>query len=275
MRRARLAAAQMSARPGDKEYCLGRIAALAREAGEQGVGLVCFPELASTGFMGEGMRDLAERIPGPATEVLSCLARERRLWMVVGMAETHPDGAEPYNSVVVIDSSGEIRCVHRKLLLFPGEVGAFTPGDKPTLVDLPFARAGIIICYEFAFPGYISGLVDRGAELILHPAAWLMTPAKAELGYNPEGFRALGMARAVENTVWYLGANQYGIYDDSGTMDAIGMSAVIAPWAEILGEVRKGEGLAVADVDFDSAAPWREKVAPYLADRRRVNPWQD
>ena len=275
MRRARLAAAQITVRPGDKGYNLARMVQLAAEAGAQTVGLVCFPELCSTGFVRAGMAELAEPIPGPTSQAIAALSREHRLWTAAGVAEAHPDGEQPFNSVVVIDSGGEIRAVYRKCLLFPGEVGSFTRGSRPCLVDLPFTRAGIVICYEYAFPAYVSGLVDRGAELILHPAAWVMTPTKARLRYNPDGFRAVGVARAVENTVWHLSANQSGIYDDSGDMVAVGRSAIIAPWAEVLAEVVAGEGLAIADVDFDAADEWRTKAAPYVADRKGWDPWRD
>lgn len=275
MRRARLAAAQVTVRPGDKEYNLTRLRQLAAEAGAERVSLVCFPELCSTGFVRARMGELAEPVPGPTTDAVAALAKEHHLWIAAGLAERHPEGREPYNSVAVIDADGELRAVYRKLLLFPGELGAFSTGSHPCLVDLPFTRAGIIICYEYAFPAYVSGLVDRGAELILHPAAWVMTPTKARLRYDPDGFRAVGVARAVENTVWHLSANQYGRYDDAGEMEAVGRSAIIAPWAEVLAEVATGEGLAIAEVDFDSAGEWREKAAPYLADRRRRDPWHD
>jgi predicted amidohydrolase len=275
MRLARLATAQITVHPGDKEHNLGRLRALAAEAGTQKVGLVCFPELCSTGFVRAGMGELAEPIPGPTTEAIAAQAKEHHLWIAAGVVESHPEGREPYNSVVVISADGEIRAVHRKLLLFPGEVGAFSTGDRPCLVDLPFARAGVLICYEYAFPGYVAGFVDRGAELILHPAAWVMTPTKARLRYNADGFRAVGMARAIENTVWHLSSNQYGVYDDSGEMEAVGRSAIIAPWAEVLAEVAPGEGLAIADVDFDSAEEWRQRAAPYLVDRGRYDPWRE
>ncbi len=274
MRRARLAAAQLTVRPGDKEYNLARVGQLTAEAAGQRADLVCFPELCTTGFVRTGMAGLAEPIPGPTTEAMAALARKHHLWLAAGLAEVHPEGRQPYNSVVVIDDDGKLQAVYRKLLLFPGEVGAFSTGSHPCLVDLPFTRAGLIICYEYAFPAYLSGLVDRGAELILHPAAWVMTPTKARLRYDPDGFRAVGVARAVENTVWHLSANQYGIYDDAGEMEAVGRSAIIAPWAEVLAEVTAGEGLAVAEVDFDSADEWREKAAPYLVDRKRRDPWR-
>jgi len=52
----------------------------------------------------------------------------------------------------------------------------------------------------------------------------------------------------------------------------VGQSAVIAPWGEVLAEVRDGSGVAVARVDLERAQGWRDAAAPYLDDRRRLAP---
>jgi nitrilase len=194
--------------------------------------------------------------------------------MIVGMVEADPGGGRPYNAAVVIDPSGSVASVYRKVYLFSGEREQFARGQRPCLVDLPFARAAVTICYDFIFPGYIAGLVDRGAELILHPTNWLTAGSWVQLGYNQAEYRAVGMARAVENTVWFLSANRYGPCDESASFSSIGQSAIIAPWGRVLAEVEDGEGIAVAEVDFDAAAAWREQVASYLADRRDIDPWR-
>jgi predicted amidohydrolase len=194
--------------------------------------------------------------------------------MVVGMVEANPEGGKPYNAAVVLDPSGAVVSVYRKMYLFAGEREVFARGQQPCLVDLPFARAAVTICYDFIFPGYIAGLVDRGAELILHPTNWLTTESWVQLGYNQQEYRAVGLARAVENTVWFLSANRYGPSDEAATFSSIGQSSIIAPWGKVVAEVEDGEGIAVAEVDFDDAAVWREQVARYLEDRRSFDPWQ-
>jgi predicted amidohydrolase len=273
MRWARLAAAQISARPGGKQANLERIGLWAERAGSLGVDLVCFPELCTTAQAASPAAGLAEPIPGPTTDQLAAMARQHGLWMVVGMAEQNPNGM-PYNAAVVIDPAGAVASVYRKMYLFSGERDEFARGTQPCLLDLPFARVGVTICYDFIFPSYIAGLVDRGAELILHPTNWLTTESWVQLGYNQQEYRAVGIARAVENTVWFLSANRYGPCDQSATFSSIGQSAIIAPWGRVLAEVEDGEGLAVAEVDFDAAAAWREQVAQYLADRRDIDPWR-
>ncbi|MCJ7823057.1 MAG: carbon-nitrogen hydrolase family protein [Armatimonadetes bacterium] len=273
MRRAKLAAVQISARPGGKQANLERIGLWASRAGASGVDLVCFPELCTTALAPGLPAELAESIPGPTTDQLAGLAKQYGFWMVVGMIEANPDGGKPYNAAVVLDPTGAIASVYRKVYLFAGEREAFARGDQPCLLDLPFARAAVTICYDFIFPSYIAGLVDRGAELILHPTNWLTTQAWVELGYDQQEYRAVGLTRAVENTAWFLSANRYGPSDDSATFSSIGQSSIIAPWGRVLAEVEDGEGLAIAEVDFDAAATWREQVAGYLEDRQSVDPW--
>jgi predicted amidohydrolase len=85
--------------------------------------------------------------------------------------------------------------------------------------------------------------------------------------YSPLAYRAMGMTRALENGVYFLGANLWGACDPDGYLRAIGQSAIIAPWGEILAEVQAEEGVAVATVDFDAPEGWRRAAAPYREDR--------
>ena len=78
----------------------------------------------------------------------------------------------------------------------------------------------------------------------------------------------MGLTRALENGVYFISANNWGNYDLDGHLRAIGQSAIISPWGEILDEVVEGEGFAIADVDFAAPIEWRKNIAPYLADFR-------
>jgi len=275
VRKARLAAAQISVKPGDKPANLDRIGRWSERARAAGVDLVCFPELCTTGSAAGLAVDIAEPVPGPTSDHLSRIAQRHGFWMVAGVVEANPDGGRPYNAALVIDPSGNVVSVYRKMYLFSREKEQFAPGAQPCLVDLPFVRAAVTICYDFIFPGYIAGLVDRGAELILHPTNWLTTQSWVQLGYDQGGYRAVGVTRAVENTVWFLSANRYGPCDESAEFASIGQSASIAPWGQVLAEVLDGEGLAGTEVDFDAAGPWREQGAAYLRDRREIDPWRE
>ncbi len=94
MRDIRIAAAQFEARDADKEYNLGRIEALARQAADQGAEIVSFHECSITGytFLQTLSRDalwaLAEPVPeGPSTERLFEMARKLRVAILAGLVE--------------------------------------------------------------------------------------------------------------------------------------------------------------------------------------------
>jgi predicted amidohydrolase len=269
-RTARLAVGQYQCAVGDKETNLAAIERLTREAAGQRAQLLCFPEMGTTGFAGAELHRLAEPVPGPTVQRLGELAREHRLFLIAGMPEVDPATGKLYNSCVLLDAEGSLAARYRKRCLYLNEKQLFEPGDQTVLVDADFARLGLTICYDYVFAQYLRQLVDAGAELICHPTAWVTTDVCEQWHYNPMSYRAMGMTRALENSVYYFSANLWGPCDRDGYLRAIGQSAIIAPWGEVLAEVPSGEGVAVATVDFDAPEGWRQAAAPYLQDRARL-----
>ncbi len=268
---ARLAVAQTACHVGNIADNLAVAEDLVAEAGRQKAHLVCLPELCTTGFVPERFAELAQPIPGPSTNRLAEMAKTARLSVVAGLLERDPATGLLHNASVLISPDGELRARYRKVFLYLGERDVLAPGRSPCLCDVGFCTLALTICYDYAFPEYIRHLVDRGAQLLVHSTAWLTTDACEQWHYSPMSYRALGMARALENTVFFMSANQSGAYDPSGALRAVGQSSVIAPWGEILAEVRAGQGLAVADVDFAKCPAWRDAAAPYLSDRARFS----
>jgi len=266
----RLAVAQTVCRVGDVAANLANAAALMAEAKRQRADLVCFPELFTTGSVPERAAELAEPIPGPTTETLGRLARDCGAYVVAGLLERDDEAGRFYNASVLVSPSGELAARYRKVYLYLGERDVLTAGDVPCVCDVGFCKLALTICYDYVFPAYVQHLVDQGAELLVHSTAWLTTDACEQWRYSPLAYRAMGLTRALENTVFFISANHYGDYDAEGALRAVGQSAVIAPWGEVLAEVSQGQGLAVAEVDFTRAPQWRAAVAPYLADRRAV-----
>ncbi len=269
----RLAVAQTVCQVGDVAANLDAAAGLLAQAKRERADLVCFPELFTTGLVPERTAELAETIPGPATDTLGRLAKDCGAFVVAGLLEKDPDGARFYNASVLLSPDGGLLARYRKVYLYLGERDILTAGREPCACDVGFARIALTICYDYVFPQYIQHLVDQGADLLVHSTAWLATGACEAWRYNPQAYRAMGMARALENTVFFMSANHFGPFDAEGALRAIGQSAIIAPWGEILAEVPEGQGLAVADADFSRAPTWRSAAAPYIADRRAVR-WQ-
>ena len=101
-------------------------------------------------------------------------------------------------------------------------------------------------------------LADGGAEVIVVPAAFTAATGK-------DHWEPLLRARAIENQAFVIAAGQYGTHDD-GTVSH-GRSMVIDPWGVVLAQAPDGEGIAVADLDFDRLAEIRERL-PALRHRR-------
>jgi len=266
----RIAAIQTCCAVGDVAANLNNAERLVKSARAEGATFVCLPELFTTGIAGSQMYQLAEPIPGPTTQALGRIAKANSVYLVGGMAEKDTATGRLYNAAVLISPEGELLQKYRKLFLYLDEKKGFTPGSEPCFCELPFGKIGITICYDYVFSEYIRHLVFNGVELLVHPTAWLTTDECERWHYNNGAYRAMGMTRALENGVYFISANHWGNYDLDGHLRAIGQSAIISPWGEILAEVPEGEGIAVADVDFQKPEGWRARVAPYLSDYRQA-----
>ena len=269
----RLAVTQISCAVGDIPANVSKACDMIADAAGLGADLVLFPEMFTTGFPLEDLPRLSEPIPGPTTQRLGAAAAQHGVFVVAGMAEKDPRTGRLHNASVVLGPAGDLLARYRKVYLYLGERDVLTRGDEACLVDLGFATAGMTICYDYIFAHYVHGLVERGAELLLHPTAWVTTDDCERWNYSPFAFRAQGLTRALENSVYLASSNHCGVCDPSGYLRGVGQSAIIAPWGEILAEIPSGEGVAVAEVDFALTPKWREAAAPYLADWDREVKW--
>jgi len=152
-----------------------------RKASEAGAALVALPELGITGHAGHrAMVETAEPVPdGPSVQALVELARELDLYICAGIAED--DRGIHYNTQFVVGPDGFVG-KQRKVHLSGDEYFFFRGGTSLPVLDLPFARVGIIICYDNLLPEMARCLAVDGAELILSPHAarfgkWPSTPA--------------------------------------------------------------------------------------------------
>ena len=101
-----------------------------------------------------------------------------RTTIVGGFCELGDDGLV-YNSAAVVGPDG-VLAVYRKAHLWDAEKLVFTPGDAPPpVVDLPFGRVGLMICYDLEFPEWVRLPALAGADLIAAPVNWPAMPVPA------------------------------------------------------------------------------------------------
>ncbi len=259
----RVGVVQMNSVPG--EGTANRQAALRwiRVAGEQGAQLVLLPETFTTGFdVADRLKSVAEPIPGPTTDKLADVARERRLFIYGSMIESSTAGY--HNTGVLISSGGEILAAYRKVHLFATEKDIFVPGDQPAVVQTELGCLGLTICMDLLFPEYIRGLVLSGAEYIMNSTDWLRWGPIDRWAWCHEQPLAVARTRALENTVGLAMACQWGT---EGEFVKFGHSCIVGPSGKTLASLGAGEGVVVHELSLEGVEEWR-MIATYLEDRK-------
>lgn len=221
--------------------------------------LVVFPEsmMRDFGDPGSDISEFAEDLDGPFVKRLTELAGVHEVTLVAGMFERSEDPARPYNTLVVVDGEG-VRASYRKIHLYDSfgykESDRLLAGDlEPVVVEIGGFQVGLMTCYDLRFPEMARALVDRGAEVLVVPAAWVAGPRKVD------HWRTLLKARAIENTVYVVAAGQPGPRYS-------GHSMVVSPRGEVL-ELEDDELLVQSRVDRELLDEVRAEN-PSLANRR-------
>ena len=219
--------------------------------------LVVTAEMSTTGYhIGARTHELAEPADGPTAARMSAWARRTGTALAYGYPET--DGEHVYNSVQLIDATGNRLANYRKTHLF-GELDKawFTPGDEPVVqADLGGLRIGLLICYDVEFPELVRAHALAGTELLVVPTA-LMSPYELVAD-------TLVPARAYESQLFVAYANRC---DTKQELTYCGRSCVVAPTGEVLARAGAGPEVVTADVTRDALAASRLENT-HLADRR-------
>lgn len=219
------------------------------QAARAGVQILCFPETQTVGYR----VDIAtpDTFVEPA-KLDDLHARVAQRCGQLGMAcilgtETPRKQAEckPYNSALVISTSGAILGTHHKTKLTPLDAIAYSPGDSFETFELCGVKVGVVICFEgFRFPETTRACVRQGAQLVFHPQNNTTRPNDWKIPLH----HAMIVTRAAENTIWFASCNI--CHDQHQNC----RSLVVAPDGQIHAQTElKQEQLLVADVDIDLA----------------------
>ena len=229
-----------------------------RELVPTGSDLVVLPEAFARDFgtPGSDVGPYAEAPDGPFGTELAAVAAERGTSVVAGMFERSQDPARPFNTLL---ARGAARAAYRKIHLYDSfgykESDALAPGAlEPALVDVAGFRVGLMTCYDLRFPEHARLLVDRGAEVLAVPSAWVAGPRKVD------HWRTLVRARAIENTVYVVAAAQPGPRYS-------GHSMVVDPLGDVLAEAGEDEITLSAALERGVLEDAR-RTNPSLANRR-------
>jgi predicted amidohydrolase len=245
----------------DKAANLEHISGFAEQAARAGARVVVFPEGAMHTF-GELTDDLspaAEPLDGPFVMNLSRLASRLDLVVVAGMFESIPGDHRIHNTAVVVDPRKGVVAAHRKRHLYDAfgekESDRFRAGTEDIpLVDIDGFNTAVVVCYELRFPAFIQHAADRGAELLVVPAAWVAGPLKEE------HWTLMVRARAIENTMYVAGAGETGV-------GFCGRSMIVDPLGVVESGLGEAAGVAVGEITKGRLASVRARL-PLVEQRR-------
>ena len=267
----KVAVVQAASRAFDLERSLQKAEALAAEAASQGARLVVFPEAflsayprglafgAVVGSRSDAGREEYRRywessvdVPGPAVTRLCAVARDNKIYLVIGVVER--DGGTLYCSVLFFAPDGAFLGKHRKIMPTASErlVWGFGDGSTMPVFDTPLGKMGALICWENYLPLMRATMYAKGIQIYCAPTAdsrdsWLATVRHI----------------AVEGRCFVLSSNQFNrrrdfpvdyassFSDDPETVVTPGGSCIVDPFGNfIAGPNTDGEAILIAEIDI-------------------------
>lgn len=268
----KVAAIQMSSGPNIQAN-LDEAAKLIEQAASQGAELIVLPE----NFSQMPTND-QERVSNAETDgngavqtFLKNQAKKNKVWIVGGtLPIKSAEENRPYASSLVFNDQGERVARYDKIHMFDvlieennetyHESATTMPGDDVVVIDTPFGRMGLSVCYDLRFPELYRTMIDEGMELCILPAAF--TAYTGQSHWEP-----LIRARAIENQCYIVASAQGGYHLNN--RQTYGHSMIVNPWGNVLGSVGTGPGVVITEVDRELLLTTRKNFQ--VLNHRRMN----
>ncbi|HAQ07685.1 MAG TPA: carbon-nitrogen hydrolase, partial [Bacillus bacterium] len=242
---------------GDAERNYARASNMIEKASAGNPDIVVLPELWTTGYDLENLKVKAEVEANEASAFLMAAAIKHNVHLVGGsVASKTDDGIE--NTMLVFDRHGKPSGKYSKLHLFKlmDEHLYLAAGTEKGLFSLDSHKFAGLICYDIRFPEWVRAHALQGVEAIFVVAEWPIQ--------RLEHWRALLIARAIENQCYVIACNRSG--SDPNNRFA-GHSMVIGPWGDVIAEAGENQEILTADIDLEQVREARTRI-PIFADRR-------
>jgi predicted amidohydrolase len=279
---------QFTAGP-DPEHNLRVVSDLIRRGRDAGADFIMTPEASNFIESGRRRREKARReADDPFLAGMRSLARETGAWLMIGSLVIDP-ADEPgaargetrlANRSFVVDPAGAIVARYDKIHMFdidlPGgesyrESNTYRPGGGTVVVETPWGRLGLSVCYDLRFPHLYRALAQAGAGFLTIPSVFTVPTGSAH-------WHVLLRARAIETGCFVFAPAQWG--EHTAGRRSYGHSLIVDPWGEVLADAGEAVGIVTARIEaarigevrrmvpslqHDRAFPAPELVAPPLA----------
>ena len=229
-------------------------------AANQGAKVVVLPEYFC--MMGKNEHDKVavreKEGDGPIQTFLAKMAKKHKIWLIGGsvpLVSNYPNKVR--NSCLVYNDKGEQVARYDKIHLFGLDLGTehyheentIEPGDKIVVVETPYGKIGLSICYDLRFPELYRAMGE--VDMIVVPSAFTETTGKAH-------WETLIRARAIENLCYVIASAQGG-YHLSGR-ETHGNSMIVDPWGVVLDRLPRGSGIVIASINTQYQASLRNSL---------------
>ncbi|MYE60501.1 MAG: acyltransferase, partial [Candidatus Dadabacteria bacterium] len=183
-----------------------------------------------------------------------------------------------HNSLVLIDPSGEISGIYRKMHI-PDDPGYFekfyfAPGDTGfSCFETAFAKIGTLICWDQWYPEAARIVSLKGADIIFYPTAigWRTDEDEHSKNTQLEAWKTVQRAHAVSNGIYVAAVNRVGFEESGETGEGInfwGNSFVCDPQGTVICEASgERDEIILADIDLRKLEETRRNW-PFLRVRR-------
>jgi N-carbamoylputrescine amidase len=273
---------QQAVASNDKNVNWARSAKQVSALAEQGCELVMLQELHSTTYFCQQENtdffDLAEPIPGAATDYFAALAAKLNIVLITSLFEKRGSGLY-HNTAVVFDRQLGLVGKYRKMHI-PDDPGFyekfyFTPGDlgfEP--IQTSVGKLGVLVCWDQWYPEAARLMAMAGADMLFYPTAigWDKNDTAAEQARQHDAWLTIQRSHAVANSLPVVVANRTGfeaspVAGDPG-IQFWGQSFITGPQGEILAQASSDqEENLIVDIDLNRTEQIK-RIWPYFRDRR-------
>lgn len=260
---------------------LRRAAGFVEEAAGKGAKIICLPEMFRSLYFCQRedvkLFDLAETIPGPSTDVLGKIAKEKGVTVIAPVFEKRAIGLH-HNSLAVLGQDGAISGIYRKMHIPDDpayyEKYYFVPGDLGwKTFETPEATIGTLICWDQWFPEGARLTALRGAEVLFYPTAIGWHPAEKDaVGKSQrDAWQTIQRSHAIANGVYVAAVNRTGhevLTEGTDGIQFWGTSFISDPFGVVIAEAGTDtEEVLVVEIDRERMEDVRRNW-PFLRDRR-------
>lgn len=244
---------------------------LIAEAAKAGAKLVALPENFAIMGMHESDKVKVREADGsgPIQDFLSGIAKKHGVWVVGGTIPLAADDANKVRAACLIyDDQGKRVARYDKVHLFDVSVpdsgeeyresDSVEAGKEPCVIDTPFGKLGIAVCYDLRFPEFFRPMTRRELDIIVIPSAFTAKTGAAH-------WEVLLRARAIENLSYVIAPNQGGFHKNG--RQTYGHTMIVDPWGVVLDCYKTGSGFVAADIDKSRLEKTRASF-PVLEHRR-------